>query len=342
MKVVIFETEPHEAAAFGELRDQHEILIVEEPLRAENASTFRDAEIVSPFIYSELGRSVLKRLPSLAFIATRSTGFEHIDTAYCADHNITVSNVPSYGENTVAEHVFALLLTISHRILEAVDRARSGPFSPQGLQGFDLEGKTLGVVGAGGIGRCVIRIARGFGMRVIASDIKPDEALARQLDFRYAPFDQVLSTADIVTLHVPATPDTHNLLSEREFALMKDGAIVINTARGSLVDVRALIRALRNGKVAAAGLDVLPGEPAIREETELISSTFCDRSDLRDLLADHVLLRMPNVVITPHSAFNTHEALGRIIDTTVENITAFANARPKNVVAGASSQGLPS
>lgn len=279
MKIVIFEIEPHEKAAFEVLRERHEILLV----------------------------------------ATRSTGFEHIDAAYCADRGIAISNVPRYGENTVAEHVFALLLTIRQRILEAVDPARSGPFSPQGLQGFDLEGKTLDVVGTGGIGRCVIRIALGFGMEAIASDMRPDETLARQLDFRYAPFDEVLATADIVTLHVPATPETHNLLSKREFALIKDGAVMVNTARKSLIDV-------------------LPEEPAIREEAELVGSTFCERHDLRD----HVLLRMPNVVITPHSALNTREALKGILDTIVANITAFADGSSQNIVAGSPHGALPS
>lgn len=334
MRVVIFETEPHEAPAFESLKAGHDLRLVADPLRVDNAAEFADAEIVSTFIYSALDRAVLERLPSLRLIATRSTGFDHIDIAYCADRGITVSNVPTYGENTVAEHVFALLLTISHRILEAVDRARSGPFSPQGLQGFDLTGKTLGVVGTGSIGRHVIRIARGFGMEMIACDVKPDEALARQLGFRYAPFEAVLATADIVTLHVPATPETQNLLSDREFARMKDGVVVINTARGSLIDVLALIRALRQGKVAAAGLDVLPEEPAIREEAELICSIFCDQRDLRTLMADHVLLKMPNVVVTPHSAFNTREAVRRIVDTTVANIAAFAEGRPQHVVAG--------
>ncbi|MFZ5790092.1 MAG: hydroxyacid dehydrogenase [Pseudomonadota bacterium] len=336
MKVVIFEAEPREAPAFDSLKPANEVQVIAEPLRAANAAEYADAEAVSTFIYSALDRPALERLPYLRLIATRSTGVDHIDAAYCVERGITVSNVPTYGENTVAEHVFALLLMISHRMLEAVGRARSGHFSPRGLQGFDLEGKTLGVVGTGSIGRCVIRIARGFAMEVIAFDVRPDETLARQLGFRYAPFEDVLATADIVTLHVPAKRETHNLLSDHEFARMKDGVVVINTARGSLIDVPALIRALRRGKVAAAGLDVLPDEPAIREEAELICSIFCERYDLRTLLADHVLLGMENVVVTPHSAFNTREAVRRIVDTTVANIAAFADGRPQHVVVGRS------
>ncbi|MEQ1866169.1 MAG: hydroxyacid dehydrogenase [Micropepsaceae bacterium] len=332
MKLVVFEAEPREASAFDALKAQDDVTVTGEPLRIGNAGRFAEAEVVSTFIYSELNRRVLEQLPVLKLIATRSTGVDHIDTAYCAERGIAVSNVPTYGANTVAEHVFALLLAISHRIIEASQRTRDGRFSPQGLQGFDLCGKTLGVVGTGRIGRHVIRIARGFEMNVIACDINSDAPAAQALGFRYVSFDEVLMASDILTLHVPATPDTQNMIGDRQFERMKDGVVVINTARGGLIDVRALILALRRGKVAAAGLDVLPDEPAIREEAELICSMFCDRHDLRNLVADHVLLKMPNVIVTPHSAFNTREAVQRIIDTTIENIQAFALGRPRNVV----------
>ncbi len=332
MKLYVFEAEPREAAAFDVLKGQHDVAVTDEPLRAGNANRFAAAEVVSTFIYSELRQNLLERMPALKLIATRSTGVDHIDTAYCAGRGIIISNVPTYGANTVAEHVFALLLAISHRIIEANQRARDGHFSPVGLQGFDLFGKTLGVVGTGSIGQHVIRIARGFGLDVIACDIRPDLQAVQTLGFRYASFEDVLAAADILTLHVPATRETHNMLSDAQFARMKPGAIVINTARGNLLDVRALIVALRSGRVAAAGLDVLPDEPAIREEAELICSVFCERHDLRNLVADHILLKMPNVVVTPHSAFNTLEAVQRILDTTIENIQGFAAGRPQNVV----------
>ena len=335
MRVVVFEAEPHEAAAFDSLKPSHEVELVAGPLRKAGAKGFAHAEAVSTFIYSELGAGVLEQLPSLRLIATRSTGYDHVDRAYCAAHGITVCNVPSYGEDTVAEHVFGLLLALSHRLIEAVERARAGPFSPVGLQGFDLAGKTLGVVGTGAIGRRVIRIARGFGMEVLAHDVAPEPQLAEGLGFRYTGLEELLARADVITLHVPATPKTHHLLSAQAFSRMKDGVVVINTARGSLVDARALIQGLRSGKVAGAGLDVLADEPLIREEAELICSIFCERHDLRDLVAGHVLLRMTNVIVTPHSAFNTREAVGRIVATTIANIRAFADGRPQNVVAGA-------
>jgi D-lactate dehydrogenase len=332
MKLVVFEVKPHEASAFKALETENEILLIEEPLCAANASKFSDAEIASTFFESELDRHVLEKLPALRLIATRSTGFDHIDMAYCLERGIVVSNVSTYGGNTVAEHVFALLLMISHRMREAIECARNGDFSPLGLQGFDLQGKTLGVLGVGNIGRHVIRIAQGFEMNVVACDLRPDEDLAKKLGFRYASFEDTLSAADVLTLHMPAAKGTNSLLSHSEFARMKDGVVLINTARGSLIDVQALIEALRRGKVAAAGLDVLPDEPLIREEAELICSAAFNQRDLRNLVADHALLRMPNVVVTPHSAFNSREAIGRIVNTTIKNIRAFVDGQPQNVV----------
>lgn len=336
MKIVVFESEPREAATFEPLNGPDEVELIDAPLREENAPRFEDAEIVSTFIYSRLDRDVLERLPALKAIATRSTGFDHIDTAYCDERGITVSNVPSYGENTVAEHVFALLLAISHRLPEAIDRAQRGHFSPEGLQGFDLAGKTLGIIGTGAIGRHVVRIAKGFGMEIVAYDVMPDDAFAHEAGFRYLALNDLLGSADVITLHVPSIPETRRMLSARAFSKMKDGVVVINTARGDLIDTRALIGALTSGKVAGAGLDVLPDEPMIREEAELICSSFSDQHDLRDLVADHVLLRMRDVVVTPHSAFNTREAIQRIAATTVENIRGFLSGAPRNVVAGPS------
>lgn len=332
MKIAIFDIEPREAFEFDALKRGHDLTLSEHPLRADNAAHYADAEIVSTFIYSRLDRDVLARLPKLKLIATRSTGYDHIDMAWCTGHGVKVANVPTYGENTVAEHVFALLLTISHRLREAMERARSGRFSPEGLEGFDLQGKIIGVIGTGNIGRHVIRIARGFGMDVIAFDIRPDEALAADTGVRYADMDELLAASDVITLHVPALPQTEHLLDDAAFARMKQGAVVINTARGNIIDSRALIEALRSGKIAAAGLDVLPDEPLIREEAELISSIYENRHDIRELVADHILLTMPNVVITPHSAFNTREAIRRISTTTVANIVAFLDGRPINLV----------
>lgn len=334
MKIVIFNVEPWERETFDRLNGDHQLEYVDSTLTAKNAHQYQDAEIISTFIYSDLHANVLEQLPNLKLIATRSTGFDHIDSDYCQEHDIKVCNVPTYGEHTVAEHVFGLILAISHRLIEASERTRKGDFSLKGLQGFDLRGKTLGVIGTGNIGLCVIEIANGFRMKTVAFDIKPKEDMATKLGFRYAPLEEVLATADIITLHLPANPKTENFISSEQFDRMKAGVVLINTSRGTIVDTRALLRALAEEKVAAAGLDVLPEEPTMREEAELLRSVYSQHHNLDTLLADHVLLRLRNVIITPHSAFNTREAVQRIADTTVDNILAFAKGQPQKVVVG--------
>jgi len=331
MKIVIFEAEEWEAKAFEPLRDEHELICTDKPLRAETAGEFEDAEVVSAFIYSRLGSNVLERLPNLRMLSTRSTGVDHIDLEHCRERGIRVCNVPEYGENTVAEHAFGLLLTISHKLDQAIDRTRKGDFSPRGLRGFDLFGKTLGIVGTGNIGRHAARIGVGFGMEVIAYDVAPDEEAAREHGFSYVSFDDLLTRSDVVSLHVPGTPETRHLLSEEQFRKMKEGVVIINTARGEVVDIQALVRGIAEGKVAGAGLDVLPEEPVIREEAELLRSMFQEKHDLETLLADHIVLHLRNVVVTPHSAFNTKEAVQRILDTTLENIQGFIAEREEQM-----------
>ena len=332
MKIIIFEVEDWERQAFESLQGEHRIVFVAGPLTGENAESYADAEALSPFIYSDLSVNVLRHMTRLKLIATRSTGFDHIDLEYCKENSITVCNVPVYGDNTVAEHVFTLLLAISHKMITAVDRTRRGDFSLKGLQGFDLFGKTLGVIGTGSIGKCVIEIAKGFRMNVLATDVMPDEDLASRLGFRYVEMDELLSSSDIITLHVPSNEKTRNLISSDEFARMKEGVVLINTARGDVLDIKALAKVIGEGKVAAAGLDVLPEEGGIREEAELLRSVYDKKHDLETMLLNHILLRLRNVIITPHSAFNTREAVDRILSTTVGNIASFTRGKPENVI----------
>ncbi len=323
MKIAVFELEEWERDIFEEFSSEHELILTHETLNADNVQNYTDADIVCVFIYSDLDAEVLEQFQNLKMVATRSTGYDHIDSEYCEEHGITVANVPTYGDTTVAEHVFGLLLAISHNLVEAVDRTRRGDFSLQGLQGFDLRGKTLGVLGTGSIGRCVISIARGFGMPVIAFDVQEDEEAAQKLGFTYVSFDELLANSDVITLHVPVNRHTRHIISRDALSKVKRGVVLINTARGPLIDSHALVEALANGTVRAAGLDVLPEEPSIREEAELLRSLYREEHDLRSLLADHILLRMRNVIITPHSAFFTREAVERILETTVENIRSF-------------------
>jgi D-lactate dehydrogenase len=330
--MAVYEVEEWERKAFDALTGDHEIEFLADKATEDTASSLADVEVMSIFIYSRLTAEILKRFQNLKLIATRSTGFDHIDAEYCRENGITVCNVPTYGCSSVAEHVFGLLLAISHHLVEAIDRTRRGDFSLQGLTGFELSGKTLGVVGTGDIGECVVEIAKGFQMDMIAFDVAPREELVTRFGIRYADMDELLENADVITLHVPANEKTHHLISNTEFEKMREGVVLINTSRGSIVDIQALVGAISNGKVRAAGLDVLPEEPVIREEAELLRSVLHEQYNNTTLLADHILLRLRNVVITPHSAFNTGEAIQRIMDTTVDNIRAFARGEPRNVV----------
>lgn len=317
MKIAVFEAEQWEHTACRRLQPDHELFCTSKPLTPTTAKAAAGAEVLSPFVNSRLSPDVMRLFPQLKLVATRSTGYDHIDLAYCAAYGVTVSNVPGYGDVTVAEHVFALLLGLSRRLVEASERTRRGDLSQTGLRGFESRGKTLGVIGAGRIGRRVAEIARGFGMIVLAADGHSDHAAARRIGFTYAPLTEILSIADVLTLHTPATADTTDLISDREFSLMKPGAVLINTARGQIVNVAALIRALSTGKLRAAGLDV---------------HQTTDARELETLVADHLLLRLPQVLVTPHNAYNTDEALPRIIDTTLDNIEAFTRGRPRNAV----------
>lgn len=290
-----------------------------------------DAEVLIPFIHSAVDRPALDAMPGLRLIATRSTGYDHVDLHAAEERGIAVANVPAYGENTVAEHTFALMLALSRKVHQAWMRTQRGDYTLEGLRGFDLAGKTLGVVGAGSIGLHVIRIARGFGMDVLAYDVNQNRLLSEVLHFSYTDLDELLQRSDIVTLHAPAIPATHHMINRDTLAKMKDGTLLINTARGSLVDTQALAESLDGGKLAGAGLDALEGEEFMEHEDELLHQTGAEEK-LKVLVRNNILQRRPDVVITPHIAFNSDEALQRILDITVENVRAFLSDNARNLV----------
>jgi D-lactate dehydrogenase len=315
------------------LAKEAELTFVKGPLDAEHIPEKTDAEIVSVFVDAHIDASVLEKFPTLKHIAARSTGFDHIDLAAAKARGITVSNVPAYGECTVAEHAFALLLALSKRVYDGFDQIREhNDFDPHKLRGFDLYGKTLGVVGTGRIGRHSVKIGKGFGMKVVCFDTRPDEQFAQQEGITYLPLDDLLAQSDIVTLHVPYMPATHHLINTKNIEDIKKGAVLINTSRGAVVETQALVGALQSGRLGGAGLDVLEEEAPMRDELHFLMSGTTEGHDLKVLLMEHALIDMPNVIITPHSAFNTKEALERILDTTVENILAYIKGAPQNLV----------
>ncbi len=329
-RIVVVEVQPGELDYLQQHLPEAESYL-DCPLDQCPVEQYRDAEIVSVFVHSMVTRAVLDQMPRLRFVAARSTGYDHIDLEACNERGIPVSNVPRYGENTVAEHTFGLILSLSRKIYRAYQRTIAGDFSLQGLEGFDIKGKTLGVVGAGSIGLHVIRTARGFGMNVIAYDVKPNPLIAEVLDFEYVSLDDLFSRADIISLHAPYTPATHHMINKDSIRRLKRGALLINTARGGLVDTEALIEALDEGILAGAGLDVLEGEELVEEEERLLNTPEA-AENLRMLIRRHILLRRPDVLITPHMAFYSREATERIMQTTISNIHAFLSGAPTNVV----------
>ena len=297
----------------------------------EAAAQHAEAECLSVFIEPPLDARTLSAYPRAKLIVTRSTGFDHIDLSCCRQRGIAVSNVPSYGENTVAEHTFALILMLSRKVHQSYAQVRAGHIERAVLTGVDLQAKTLGVVGAGHIGLHAIRIGRGFGMRVIAYDVRQDPFLADLLGFAYVPLEALLAESDIVSLHCPLRPETHHLIGREQLERMKKGALLINTARGALLDTDALILALEAGHLSGAGLDVVEGEELIKEERQLLDEKQ-DVERLRAAVRNRVLLARDDVVFTPHNAFNSREAIQRILDTTIENLEAFRSGKPINRV----------
>lgn len=331
-RIAFFEVEPWEEEYIVEhMNGEVELAFFPDPLTIENVTEATAFEIISPFIYSDINRDVIERLPNLRFIATRSTGFDHIDLDAARERGVEVSNVPSYGDNTVAEHTFALILALSRKILPSIERTRRGNFDLEGLRGVDLKGKTLGVIGAGHIGQHVIRIAHGFDMNILVFDVRHNELLAKNLEFKYATMDELLSSSDVITLHAPYNPHTHHLINMRNIHKIKRGAILINTSRGGLVETSTLVEGLREGILSGVGLDVLEEEGLIKEERQLLSHEF-SHERLRIALETYFLLLRDDVIITPHNAFNSVEAVHRILDTTISNINAFIVGRPQNTI----------
>jgi D-lactate dehydrogenase len=332
MKIAFFETEKWEQKYLAERLKNHELYFSEKKMTLATAKKQKDAEALGIFIYTTIDSKILDTMPKLKLITTMSTGYNHIDVKECTKRGITVCNVPSYGENTVAEHTFALILALSRKIHQSYERTSKADFSAVGLRGFDLKGKTIGVIGVGHIGKHVIRIAKGFEMNVLAYERFPKKELEKEMGFNYTSLDELYSKSDIITFHVPLNDSTRHMFNKDSLKKIKKGAIIINTARGEIIETDALIKGLSTKTISAAGLDVLEGECFIREEKQVIDKYFQKECDLKMVLRNHVLLKMPNVLITPHNAFNSQEALERILETTIENIKGFSEGKPKNIV----------
>ncbi len=332
MRIVFFEVQKWEREKLQ--YSFPDALLVDAKLSGENVATetFESVEILSPFIYSTLQKDVIDALPNLKCIATRSTGFDHIDTDYCKQKGICITNVPEYGSDTVAEHTFALILSLTRKIYQSVNQSKNLNFDHDKIRGVDLAGKTIGIVGLGKIGQKILSIAKGFGMKSLAYNRTQRPELLQQFDFRYVSLPQLLQNSDIVTLHLPLNPETYHIVNKENIVQFKKGSYLINTARGGLIETEAVVTALEQGILAGVGLDVLEEELELGEEAAILTSEYKKKVDLKNLIFDHILINHPKVLITPHNAFNSNEALQRIIDTTIVNIKAFLEGKPVNIV----------
>lgn len=334
-KIIIYDASPIDKQQISEgLKDtDHQWHYVDEPINLDNVDP--EAEVVSVFVSSNLTAKLMKRMPKLKLVAARSTGFDNVDLGYAQEHDIVVENVPTYGENTVAEYAFSLLLAVTRKLVPTITETERGTFNSSQHVGLDLQGLTFGIVGLGHIGRHAAMIARGFGMEVIAYDVHHDEDFAAQHQVEYVSFDDVLAHSDVLSLHAPMTPSNYHLINEHTIAQMKEGAILINTARGELVENRALIMALQSGRLYGAGLDTIEGEKFLDRNhlIEAISDESTPTTSYEHATENYALLHMPNVVVTEHSAFNTAQAIQRINGTTVQNMIDFWYGKTPNVVA---------
>lgn len=314
MRVAFFSSKSYDRTSFNSEPSSHELVFHEPRLTIDTVALARGFEAVCVFVNDVVDRAVLADLAEhgLKLVALRCAGFNNVDLQAAEDHEIEVVRVPAYSPHAVAEHTFGLILSLNRHLHKAYARVREGDFRLDGLLGFDLQGRTVGVVGTGRIGECVCRIAKGFGCKVLAHDLMPSPR-CEAIGVEYVDTDGLFAESDIVTLHCPLVPQTRYLINDRSIEQMKPGAMLINTSRGAIVDTQAVIRGLKSGQLGSLGIDVY------EEEADLF---FEDLSSA--VIRDDVFARLqtfPNVLITGHQGFFTADALKQIASTTLQNIS---------------------
>ena len=318
MNLAFFSTHPYDRRFFDEANaaGAHEIRYLEPRLAEVTATLAAGCQAICAFVNDRLNRLVLEALATSGtrLIALRSAGFNHVDLEAAKRLGLTVARVPAYSPYAVAEHTLALVLSLNRKIFRAYNRVREGNFALDGLLGFDLHGRTAGIVGTGQIGTLVARSMAAFGCRLVGYDVRQNDACLA-LGLTYVPLEQLWSEADIITLHAPLTPATRHMVDARAVASMKPGVMLVNTGRGALIDTSAVVAGLKSGRIGSLALDVY------EEEEGLFFQDFSSQVIQDDLFAR--LLTFPNVLITGHQAFFTEEALRAIAQTTLENVSAF-------------------
>jgi D-lactate dehydrogenase len=327
-KITFFDTKPYDRHYFSQANEDYgyTISFVRDRLTHETLSLTREADVVCAFINDILDARTIDRLHEngIKLIALRSAGYNNVDLN-AVYGKIPVVRVPAYSPRAVAEHAVALMLSLNRKTHRAYYRIRDNNFSIDGLIGFDMHGKTAGVIGTGKIGRAAIDILRGFGMRVLAYDVYENREAAAEKGYEYVPLDTLYAESDIITLHCPLTPENVHMINRDSIAKMKKGVMIINTGRGKLIDTPALIEGIKQRRIGSAGLDVY------EEETQYFFEDFSSTTITDDVLAR--LTTFPNILITSHQGFFTREALTNIAKTTLENVRLFfeENKRPNEV-----------
>jgi len=335
MKMLMFDFRDSEKKFFknNEFPD-FDITFIPEPLNEMSKLTreqYEETDVISVFISSNLTEDVLSKFKNLRVVATRSTGYNHIDVKYCSQHNIAVFNVEEYGQTSVAQFTFGLILALVRNLFPAYLDIQRNYVNHANYEGRNLNKMTLGIIGCGSIGSVVAKIANSFNMKVLIHSYAKRNDISSFAD--YVSLEELLKISDIITLHLPYTSENYHMIGEEEFALMKDGAYFVNTARGELIDILALYESLLNGKLRGAALDVLECEYlALNPENVIEEIKTYDARCVASALITQKLLGMPNVIITPHIAYNTEESVETLLETTFNNIRDFHKGFRNNQV----------
>ena len=322
-KIAFFDTKPYDRASFDEVNQRYhfEIVYHKGQLNRNNVILTKGMDAVCIFVHDSADAGIVREMADngVKLLALRAAGYNNVDLAAC-EGKIKVVRVPAYSPYAVAEHAVALMLSLNRKIHRAYWRTRDGHFSLHGLMGFDMNGKTAGIIGTGKIAKKLIRILKGFGMNILAYDVYPDEHFAQEAGFIYVSLEELYRQSDIISLHCPLTEQTRNMINEESIALMKEQVMLINTSRGQLIHTNALIEGLKSKKIAAAGLDVY------EEEEEYFYEDKSDKIIDDDVLAR--LLSFNNVIVTSHQGFFTREAMRNIAETTLQNVQDFMEGKP--------------
>ncbi|MCX7726468.1 MAG: 2-hydroxyacid dehydrogenase [Chitinispirillaceae bacterium] len=324
LKIFFYDSKPYDIEFFQKANKNfgYEFKFFKEKLDQETVILAKGYDVISLFVNDDANYEVIKKLKELNInlIAMRCAGYNNVDLKAAYENKIHIVRVPAYSPYAVAEHTIALMLCLNRKIHKAYLRVRELNFSINGLLGFDMYGKKVGVIGTGKIGKVVIKILKGFGVEILAYDSYPDNSFSKEMNFLYTSLDNIFKESDIITLHCPLTTETQYIINREAISKMKDGVIIINTSRGKLIDTKALIDGLKKGKIGSAGLDVY------EEEEEFFFEDYSSQVLTDDILAR--LLTFPNVIITSHQAFFTKEALTNIATTTLQNIKDYYEGKP--------------